>query len=146
MRRTWSETCQSRRLPKLSSGFPPRRPRRSSASCRATTRADVIARLSVPDAAAILNAMPANQASGARRLLAYPPDSAGGLMITEFLSYRDDLKVGDVLDDLRANAQRYRSLDVQYAYVVADGDRLVGVLQLRDLLLSSLDRERCRPS
>ena len=41
---------------------------------------------------------------GARRLMAYPSDSAGGLMITEMLSYRDDLTVGDVLDDLRANA------------------------------------------
>jgi magnesium transporter len=45
--------------------------------------------------------------------------------------------VGDVLDDLRANAERYRSFDVQYAYVVAEDDTLVGVLQLRDLLLSS---------
>ena len=40
-------------------------------------------------------------------------------MITEYLSYRDNLSVGDVLDDLRANAERYRWYDVQYAYVVS---------------------------
>ena len=100
-------------------------------------QADVIARLPEIEASAILDAMPAAEARDARRLLAYPHDTAGGLMITEFLSYRDDLTVGDVLADLRAHADRYRSFDVQYAYVVADGGRLVGVLQLRDLLLSS---------
>ncbi len=100
-------------------------------------QADVISRLRMVEASAILDAMPAAEAHGARRLLAYPHDTAGGLMITEFLSYRDDLTVGDVLADLRAHADRYRSFDVQYAYVVANGGRLVGVLQLRDLLLSS---------
>src|SRR3954454_12418846 len=84
-------------------------------------RADVIARLSVDDASAILAALPAEEAQGARRLMAYPPDSAGGLMITEFLAYRDNQTVGDVLDDLRTHAKRYRSFDVQYAYVISEG-------------------------
>jgi magnesium transporter len=100
-------------------------------------QADVIARMSLDEASAILNAMPVDNARDARRLLAYPSDTAGGLMITEMLSYRDNLTVGDVLDDLRANAEHYREFDVQYAYVVAHGDELVGVLPLRDLLLSS---------
>jgi magnesium transporter len=99
-------------------------------------QADVIARLGTSEASAILDAMPADEARDARRLMSYPPDSAGGLMITEYLSYRDNLSVGDVLDDLRAHAQRYRSFDVQYAYVVSPDGKLVGVLPLRDLLLS----------
>jgi magnesium transporter len=99
-------------------------------------QADVIARLSIADASAILNAMPAHEARDTRRLLAYPSDTAGGLMVTEMLSYRDNLSVGDVLDDLRANSNRYRSFDVQYAYVVDYAGRLIGVLPLRDLLLS----------
>ena len=100
-------------------------------------RADVINRLSVEDASKILAAMPADEAQGARRLMSYPSDSAGGLMITEYLAYDQNLTVGDVLDDLRAYAHRYRSFDVQYAYVVANGGKLVGVLRLRDLLLSA---------
>jgi magnesium transporter len=99
-------------------------------------RADVIARLSIDDASKILAAMPAEEAQGARRLMSYPPDSAGGLMITEYLAYDQKLTVADVLHDLRTHAERYRSFDVQYAYVVADGAKLVGVLRLRDLLLS----------
>lgn len=100
-------------------------------------RADVIARLPETEAAAILEAMPAAQSRSARRLMAYPADSAGGLMITEFLSYREHQTVGDVLDDLRIHAERYRRFDVQYGYVVSHEGRLVGVLRLRDLLLSS---------
>src|SRR4051812_37498055 len=46
-------------------------------------QADVIGRMSVEDASAILNAMPAEDARDARRLMAYPSDTAGGLMITE---------------------------------------------------------------
>jgi magnesium transporter len=75
--------------------------------------------------------------------LAYPPESAGGLMITEYLSYSDKLTVGDVLDDLRTHAHRYRRFDVQYAYVVNDFGELVGVLRLRDLLLSASDQSLC---
>lgn len=99
-------------------------------------QADVISRLSIFEASAILDAMPADEARDARRLLAYPPDVSGGLMITEYLSYRDNLSVGDVLDDMRANAERYRRLDVQYAYVVSPAGKLVGVLRLRELVLS----------
>jgi magnesium transporter len=100
-------------------------------------QADVISRLSNVEASAILDAMPADEARDARRLMSYPPDSAGGLMITEYLAYAYQNSVGDVLDDLRANAARYRTFDVQYAYVLAEGGLLVGVLRLRDLLLSA---------
>ena len=96
-------------------------------------QADVISRLSIFEASAILDAMPADEARDARRLMAYPPDVAGGLMITEYLSYRDNLSVGDVLDDLRANAEHYRRFDVQYAYVVSPAGKLVGVLRMREL-------------
>lgn len=99
-------------------------------------QADVIGRLSELEASAILEAMPAEEARDARRLMAYPADSAGGLMITEYLVYRDHLTVGDVLDDLRDRAAKYRRYDVQYAYVAAPTGQLVGVLRLRDLLLS----------
>ena len=103
-------------------------------------QADVIGHCRKSEASAILDAMPADEAEDTRRLMSYPPDSAGGLMITEYLAYRDHLTVGDVLDDLRSHADRYRRFDVQYAYVVSDAGKLVGVLRLRDLLLSSPQR------
>src|SRR4051812_27129818 len=99
-------------------------------------QADVIRRLGGSGASAILEAMDADDARDARQLMSYPSDAAGGLMITEFLAYAEDLSVDDVLSDLRSNAERYHSFDVQYAYVVSAAGKLVGVLRLRDLLLS----------
>ncbi|MEN6493217.1 MAG: magnesium transporter [Thermoguttaceae bacterium] len=62
-------------------------------------------------------------------------DSARDLMIEEYLAYPQDARVEDVLDDLRDKAEQYAHYDVQYAYVLSE-ERLVGVLRLRDLLLS----------
>lgn len=56
-------------------------------------------------------------------------------MIEEYLAYPQDARVEDVLDDLRDKAEQYAHYDVQYAYVLSE-ERLVGVLRLRDLLLS----------
>ena len=100
-------------------------------------QADMIARFSNFDASQILEAMPREDAQDAIRLMAYAPDTAGGLMIIEYVAYEDNLSVGDVLDDLRANADRYRQYDVQYAYVLTNGGKLHGVLRLRDLVLSA---------
>jgi magnesium transporter len=83
--------------------------------------------------------MPHDEARETRRLMSYPPDSAGGLMINEYLDYRDDRTVSDVLHDLRVHAYRYRKYDVQYAYVTSASGELVGVLRLRDLVLSGPD-------
>ena len=63
-------------------------------------------------------------------------DTACDLLIAEYLAYPQDALVDDVLDDLRANAQKYVSYDVQYAYVLSPRGRLAGVLRLRDLVLS----------
>jgi magnesium transporter len=45
-----------------------------------------------------------------------------------------------VLDDLRANAERYSDYEVQYAYVVDAHGVLKGVLRLRDLVLARPER------
>ena len=99
-------------------------------------QADVIGRMSDASAAAVLDEMEPEEAADARRLLQYPSDSAGGLMISEYLTYTDDQTVDDVLQDIRNNAEKYREYDVQYAYVVDRAGRLVGVLRLRDVLLA----------
>ncbi|MDH3292012.1 MAG: magnesium transporter [Gemmatimonadota bacterium] len=99
-------------------------------------RVDLLADLESADAAAILDAMPVEQADDARRLLQYPEDTAGGVMITEYLSFAEHLTVGDVVEDMRAHGERYSDYDIQYAYVTDAERRLAGVLRLRDLLLA----------
>ena len=103
-------------------------------------QADLLGELSSPDAEAILAAMDPLEATQARQLAGYDPLTGGGLMITEYLRYGDRQRVRDVLDDMRANAEQYADYDVQYAYVVDQPGRLVGVLRLRDLLMAKADR------
>ncbi len=97
---------------------------------------DLLGELDREEAASILREMRPEEAEDVRQLSQYPPDTAGGLMITEYLVYPQDFRVADVLDDLRDHAEEYSKYDVQYAYVVSGEKRLVGVLKLRDLLLS----------
>jgi magnesium transporter len=103
-------------------------------------RADVLAELEPEDTQAILERMDPEEAEDARRLLAYPSETAGGLMVTEFLAYPQHLRVSDVLRDMRENAERYADYRIQYCYVLGDGGALVGVLRLRDLVLSPGNR------
>ncbi|MEX0690870.1 MAG: magnesium transporter [Gemmatimonadales bacterium] len=100
-------------------------------------QADLLGDLEDEDAQAILSNMRVPRRTEALRLMAYEPDTAGGVMMTEYLAYREDQAVADVIEDLRANADRYQDFDIQYAYVLGERDRLVGVLRLRDLLLTA---------
>jgi len=99
-------------------------------------RADVLAELDTDDVEAILRQMDPEEAAEARQLLSYPSDTAGGIMITEFLSYPMSATVSDVIAALRKNAEEYADYSVHYAYVVSRANHLVGVLPLKDLLLS----------
>ena len=82
------------------------------------SRADLLGELSERDAEAILGAMKREEAERVRELSAYDEDTAGGLMVTEYLSYRESTAIDDILADLRRNADRYHGFDVQYLYVV----------------------------
>lgn len=97
---------------------------------------DLLGALDAQEAAAILERMEAEEAEDVRQLSQFPPDTAGGLMITEYLAYPDTFRVNDVLEDLREHADLYAKYDVQYVYVTSSHDTLVGVLRLRDLVLS----------
>lgn len=99
-------------------------------------QADIISEMNAAGAEAILQRMSVEEAADARALILYPDDVAGGLMIKEYLSYNDEATVGDVAQDLQDNAEKYRDYGVQYAYVSDAGNKLVGVLRMRDLLLT----------
>jgi magnesium transporter len=92
------------------------------------------------DAEAILDEIIPQNANTVRKLMSYTENTAGALMITEYLSYGGNMLVKDVLDDLRTEGEAYSDYDIQYAYVVSDSDRLIGVLRLRDLLMAARNK------
>lgn len=95
---------------------------------------DLLGEMDEDEANAILAEMSPEDAEEARQFLQYPADSAGGLMISEFLAFRREQTVRDVLDDLQRYREDYEHYDVQYLYVTDEREHLVGVLRIRDLL------------
>ena len=99
---------------------------------------DVLANMDPADAEAILARMPPEDAADARRLLPFARDVAGGLLVTEYLSYPDTATVRDVIEDLNRRADEGLGGNL-HAYVVSGADRLIGTLDLRDLVLARRD-------
>lgn len=102
-------------------------------------RADLLAELPDDEAEAILRQLPPEDAAETRLLLRYAPDTAGGIMTTEYLAFIEGLTIADVVRDLRTYGGHYSDYEIQYTYVIDESGRLVGVLRMRDLLLSRGD-------
>ncbi len=69
-----------------------------------------------------------------QELLSYPEDSAGRIMKTNFLALHSDLAVKDAVHKIRQLARKGSS--ASYVYVIDDEGRLVGVLNMRDMMLA----------
>jgi magnesium transporter len=93
--------------------------------------ADVVEEFDRADADEVLGEMQAEEAQELRELLAYPPDSAGGLMTPDFVAVRPTWTVEQAIAELRRVADEAET--VNYVYVTDDDERLLGVLSLRDL-------------
>ncbi|HEX5438900.1 MAG TPA: magnesium transporter [Gemmatimonadaceae bacterium] len=97
-------------------------------------RADAIEDLEEAHAEDILSEIPLAARGETERLLAYPPESAGGLMTTEFVSVAQDLLVEEALRIVRAAARVGRREAIYTIYATDAGGRVRGVLSLRELL------------
>jgi len=98
---------------------------------------DVIGDMHEEDAEAILAEMAPEDAADVRRLIRYDPDVAGGLMSTDYLAYGEAALVGDVIDDLSKRAEERDEAEHEaHVYVVSASRKLIGVLDLRDLVLA----------
>ncbi len=88
----------------------------------------------------ILSTLKPKEALSIRNLIKYDEDTAGGLMITEYLAFDEELTVEEVTNKLRRNASEYEKYNVQYIYVLSKG-KFLGVLRMRDLLLSKPEKK-----
>jgi len=75
-------------------------------------------------------------ASKIAEILNYPNESAGRLMQPEFIAFRKDMKVREVISQLRNFAKK--RVPTSYCYVVDYKNNLLGVLNMRDLVLAGL--------
>ncbi|MCA9877614.1 MAG: magnesium transporter, partial [Thermomicrobiales bacterium] len=96
---------------------------------------DVVDELPEAEAERILVAMRPDDAAEIRELLAYPPDSAGGLMTPAFVAISPDLRADQAIAALRRVAAEAETMS--YVYVVDDAEHLLGVLSLHSLVLAA---------
>jgi magnesium transporter len=101
-------------------------------------RVDAIQDLPSPIAEMILSHIAETEpeiAEDVRELSSYPPYTAGGLMTTEYISLAPNTKVWQAIESVRQYGRQDKAETVYYAYVVAFGGKLVGVVSLRELIL-----------
>jgi magnesium transporter len=96
--------------------------------------ADILEEVDPEVARDILVAMEPEEAEELRELLAYPSDTAGGLMTPAFVAVAPDLRADETVVALRKVAEEAET--VNYVYVIDGNDRLLGVLSLHNLVFS----------
>ena len=70
-------------------------------------------------------------------LLEYPQDSVGRIMTTDFLTFNKSTLAEEAIDKIRQLAKK--RFPLSYVYVVDEEMHLIGVLNMRDLMLAAPD-------
>lgn len=99
---------------------------------------DILGRIDQDKLRQILARFDAADAHAIEELLAYPEKSAGGIMSPSFFSVHQDVTIAEATRLIQTADELPQH--VQYLYVVDEHDRLVGVIGLRDLVLSKPDQ------
>lgn len=97
--------------------------------------ADIIGRLPEEKSQAILDKMKRAESQEVEDLLRYGDDTAGGIMVPDFIALREDVTAREAIESLQTEHS-----DVEmafYLYVVDEYGKLVGVSSLRQLVVVS---------
>jgi magnesium transporter len=95
--------------------------------------ADIIGRLPDEKSDEILQLMQKEDSEEVEGLLRYEDDTAGGIMVPDFIALGEDITAREAIESLQTEHQ-----DVEmpfYLYVVNEYDNLVGVISLRQLVV-----------
>lgn len=103
-------------------------------SMYADNAVDVLNKLSKEQAVSYLALMDRNAAEEIKGLLHYEEFTAGSIMTTEFVAVSQNQTVKSAMKYLRQEAPTAET--IYYVYVIDDNKKLVGVVSLRDLIIS----------
>jgi magnesium transporter len=103
-------------------------------------QADLLQEIDDDDVDEILAKMEPSAAADARALAQFAPDTAGGLMHPQVFRFSIGSTVADVLDRIVSGEEDFERYRGHHPYVVDANGRLVGVISLRNLLLSARNR------
>ncbi|WP_254620158.1 magnesium transporter [Vibrio metschnikovii] len=97
-------------------------------------RADLLTQLEPELQQKVLDQMDSEERSDIQRLVAYPEESVGAVMTSDFAVLAADYTVEQAMQKLRSIAKQTET--IYQAYVVDDQQRLQGTVSLRDLVIS----------
>ena len=113
--------------------------------------ADIISDMPADDAVDLLEVLPEEVAEDIREhmekkdreeveeLLQYHPESAGGLMSTDFMCLDEELSAGEAIASIQKRSEEKEM--VFYLYITYGEDKLAGVVSLRELLMHPPHRQ-----
>ncbi len=95
--------------------------------------ADVLDELDEDHSVVLLSKLGSEDAEEIRNLMAFDPETAGGVMNTEIIILDHEITADEAIRQIRTEIEDKEI--PYYAYIVTPDDRLAGVLSLRDLLI-----------
>lgn len=98
------------------------------------TWVDLIQALAPTHRALLLEELGPADFSVAEELMAFPKDTAGGLMKKEYVAIHSRLTTADVVRHIRRHAKKYQPYFTRYFYVVGKGNILEGIVSLEQIL------------
>lgn len=113
--------------------------------------ADIITKMASDDAVDLLEALPDGFANEIREhldqkdreeveeLLQYDPETAGGLMSPDFMCLDEEASVGEAISSVQKRSEEKEM--VFYLYITHGGEKLSGVVSLRELLMHPPHRQ-----
>ena len=99
--------------------------------------ADIVEEMPASVAKRILKNTDANTRRMINQLLAYPEDSAGSIMTTEYIDLKRTMTVEEAIDRIRKKGINTET--IYTCYVIGSRRKLFGTISLRDLVLSGRD-------
>ena len=99
--------------------------------------ADIVEEMPATVAKRILRNTDANTRRMINQLLAYPEDSAGSIMTTEYIDLKRTMTVEEAIDRIRKIGINTET--IYTCYVIGSRRKLFGTISLRDLVLSGRD-------
>jgi CBS domain-containing protein len=100
--------------------------------------ADLLAKLPEERSRDLLALMEADEAEDVRKLLAFPDDSAGGIMTTGYAAVLPEMTAAQVLEELRRMGDEAET--IFYIYVIDREGKMVGVSSLKAVVFAQPDQ------
>ena len=99
--------------------------------------ADILGYIDFQKSKVILENMKRSDANKLRELLGYEEDTAGGIMTTRYIAFKEHLLIKDVMSKIKMIAPKTEVIET--IFVLNDKKELIGIADLRDILISPDD-------